>query len=652
MHQFGVGLERVDVAAATKLGVLVARVPGDAGGNADSCAELAVLHLLALSRRLDESRRVVAERRWPDRPLGRSLLDSTVLIVGLGAIGVALARRLAPFGPRLLAVRARPELGGPPEVELVGGPGQLPDMLGQADAVMCCALLHEGNGQMFGPAEFAAMKPGALFVNVARGGLVDEAALLAALESGHVGGAGLDVFAREPADPQSPLVQHPLVIATPHIGWHTGFMFSQTSEVFAANLMRYGRGERPQWTVNEPAVPPDAGLTADRGLDLSAVVVGMARQDLREPANAPLAQRQISGVQAVNEGDYGVAAAPQVRRRVGLSDGLSRRCVGGIELIHQLRADRGILAGDDSADPGADVVAGVSDMVHDHADSPAVPEPGEWRGTPHIVGAGLREHLQPVPRRRYRGRVLGRSGGICHGQNIARLAGSGPVLSASGRPGGSTLTSSDYRRIKDSLVASYQAGADHRDKQAKRPWKLAERDAFLARLRAEGAVRLLEIGAGTGQDSVFFASGGLDVMATDMSAAMVARCRDKGLDARVMDFSELDFETGSFDAVHAMNCLLHVPNAELPAVLTAIARVLRPGGLFFLGVYGGRAEEGEASWDDHVPARFFSFRTDDQLLQFASQCFEVVDFHVVPDVGGHKFQSLTLRLPAPGAAGA
>ncbi len=106
---------------------------------------------------------------------------------------------------------------------------------------------------MFGPAEFAAMKPGALFVNVARGGLVDESALLAALQSGQVGGAGLDVFAREPADPQSPLVQHPQVIATPHVGWHTGFMFRQTSEVFAANLLRYGRGGQPNWTVNEPA---------------------------------------------------------------------------------------------------------------------------------------------------------------------------------------------------------------------------------------------------------------------------------------------------------------------------------------------------------------------------------------------------------------
>ncbi len=254
VHQFGVGLENVDIETATRLGVLVARVPGDIGGNADSCAELAVLLLLALSRRLDASRTVLAERRWPERPIGRSLLDATVLIVGLGAIGTAVARRLAPFGSRLLAIRARPELGGPAGLELVAGPDHLAEQLALADAVICCAVLHDGNEGLFGAAEFAAMRPGALFINVARGGLVDEAALLSALESGQVGGAGLDVFRREPADPQSPLVQHPNVIATPHIGWHTGFMFAQTSEAFAANLMRYSRGEPPLWTVNSVSV--------------------------------------------------------------------------------------------------------------------------------------------------------------------------------------------------------------------------------------------------------------------------------------------------------------------------------------------------------------------------------------------------------------
>ena len=190
VQQFGVGLEKVDVAAATELGVYVARIPGDAGGNADSVAEVAVLHMLALTRRLNELTEALRERRWETRPLGNSLLGQTVLIVGLGAIGDALAARLPGFGVRLTGVRADPERGGPPGVGEVAGPDGLPRLLGQADVVVCCAMLDEGTARMFGRGdELAAMKPGALFINVARGGLVDEAALLAALEAGQVGGA-------------------------------------------------------------------------------------------------------------------------------------------------------------------------------------------------------------------------------------------------------------------------------------------------------------------------------------------------------------------------------------------------------------------------------------------------------------------------------
>jgi len=209
------------------------------------------------------------------------------------------------------------------------------------------------------------------------------------------------------------------------------------------------------------------------------------------------------------------------------------------------------------------------------------------------------------------------------------------------------LAGADYQQVRDDLRRAYDGAADQRDRQEKAPWKVAERAAFLRRLQQANCTRLLEIGAGTGQDSVFFASHGLDVVATDMSAAMVARCRDKGLDARVMDFSQLDLAAESFDAVYAMNCLLHVPNAELPAVLESIARVLRPDGLFFLGVYGASKEtnEGLAERDNHMPARFFSWRTDDQIVQFASRSFDIVDFHVAQAGTEHRFQSLTLRRP-------
>jgi len=202
-----------------------------------------------------------------------------------------------------------------------------------------------------------------------------------------------------------------------------------------------------------------------------------------------------------------------------------------------------------------------------------------------------------------------------------------------------------YDEIRENLRLSYDGAADRRDQMAKQDWKVAERAAFLRRLQEEDCTRLLEVGAGTGQDSAFFARHGLAVVATDLSAEMVARCRQKGLDALVMDFSKLEFADEAFDAVHAMNCLLHVPNADLPVVLAEIARVLRPGGLFFLGVYGGSEGEGPADADDHVPARFFSWRSDEQIMHFAGRQFEIVDFHVAEPGTNHRFQSLTLRRP-------
>jgi len=210
-----------------------------------------------------------------------------------------------------------------------------------------------------------------------------------------------------------------------------------------------------------------------------------------------------------------------------------------------------------------------------------------------------------------------------------------------------------YDEVLGPLRAAYDAGADWRDGTTKEPWKQTERQAFGDRL-APGA-RLLEIGAGTGQDSAYFKRQGCDVVAADLSPAMVERCRAKGIEAHVMDFLHLDFPAGEFDAVFAMNCLLHVPNRDLPAVLSAITTMLRPGGLFFVGVYGAEpgteGDEGPLDDDRHVPPRFFSWRTDDQLRGFAADAgLDVVDFHVVHTDRDYRFQSLTLRKPAASPA--
>jgi SAM-dependent methyltransferase len=205
-----------------------------------------------------------------------------------------------------------------------------------------------------------------------------------------------------------------------------------------------------------------------------------------------------------------------------------------------------------------------------------------------------------------------------------------------------------YTDLLTSLREAYDRGADERESGGglKTPWKVAERAGFLERVRAEGGRTLVELGAGTGQDSLFFKEQGLDVVAIDLSPRMIEHCRAKGLDARVADFLDLDLPRASFDAVYALNSLLHVPNADLGAVLESIRAVMRPGALLLVGVYGGRSSEAPLPDDTHVPPRFFALRTDDELTRMVETHFEVVDFHTVPlRTDDFYFQSITLRRP-------
>lgn len=203
----------------------------------------------------------------------------------------------------------------------------------------------------------------------------------------------------------------------------------------------------------------------------------------------------------------------------------------------------------------------------------------------------------------------------------------------------------DYQHIIASLRLSYgQEMAGQRDQSAKESWKVVERQQFLALLQQEGKTRLLEIGAGTGTDSLFFQENGLEVVCTDLSSSMIELCRAKGLQAYVMDFLSLDFPPGSFDAIYALNCLLHVPTCDLPAVLQKLHDLLRPGGLFFLGVYGGSESEGLHESDWHDPPRFFAHHTDEFMQQVTAPCFDLVSFKTIPfqDRKWH-FQSMILR---------
>lgn len=248
----GTGYEHIDLAAATDLGIQVAYIPSAVTGNAESVAEHAVLLMLALSRQLPAALQGLRERRWA-QPVGRALLGKTACVVGLGSVGLALADRLRGFGMKVTATRRNLENGAPEYVHLYPE-SQLRVALGDADYVILCLRASSENIHLLDAAMLGAIKQGAILINIARGSLVDENALMASIQSGHLRGAGLDVFWGEPVDPGHPLFQLPQVIATPHIAGVTDVNMARTFQVVAENLERYRKGETPLFPVNRPAM--------------------------------------------------------------------------------------------------------------------------------------------------------------------------------------------------------------------------------------------------------------------------------------------------------------------------------------------------------------------------------------------------------------
>lgn len=206
----------------------------------------------------------------------------------------------------------------------------------------------------------------------------------------------------------------------------------------------------------------------------------------------------------------------------------------------------------------------------------------------------------------------------------------------------------DYDEVKHDLRRSYDNAADLRANMNDHDWKAEERSDFAARLREAGATRLLEIGAGHGVSGRYFADQGLEVTCVDLSPELVAHCRARGLDARVMDFGALEFADAAFDAVFGMNTLLHVPRADLPGVLDQVERVLRPGGLFYWGQYGGKESEGVWPDDHYEPKRFFSLMTTETIERIAAERFDVLAVRErEPDYTELAFHSLALRRRGP-----
>lgn len=238
-----------------------------AGIHAPPMAETVVAMLLYFGRGLDLAAASQRDRRWSTEPYyvdGAPLVElsaSTVGIIGYGGIGREVARRVAALGARVIAQKRRPPGDDEPAVAPVAGGGTLASsvdvvsgadgldrLLRESDAVVLCAPdTPETRGMMDGDA-FARMKRSAVFVNVARGALVDQKALVEALRAGRIRGAGLDVFEKEPLDPESPLWAMPNVVVTPHVSAVTRGYWEREVSLIVRNLERHLRGRpRDEW---------------------------------------------------------------------------------------------------------------------------------------------------------------------------------------------------------------------------------------------------------------------------------------------------------------------------------------------------------------------------------------------------------------------
>jgi D-3-phosphoglycerate dehydrogenase / 2-oxoglutarate reductase len=301
----GIGVDNVDVEAATERGILVVNAPT---ANLLSATEHTFALLLALARRVPAADASLKAGEWDRKSFtGTELQDKTLGIVGFGRIGQRVAQRARGFDMKVVAFdpyldeQAARRL----EVELL----PLAELLARADVVTIHTPLTDQTRNLIDRERLAAMKPGALLINCARGGVVDESALLAALESGRLGGAGLDVFAEEPPRDLR-LVRHPRVVATPHLGAQTREAQERISTETAEMLLAALAGSLSVSAVNLPfraaggRVEPYLAL-AERLGRLAGQVLGVGPQRLQvglwgieEGFREPLKVAALKGVLA------------------------------------------------------------------------------------------------------------------------------------------------------------------------------------------------------------------------------------------------------------------------------------------------------------------------------------------------------------------
>lgn len=244
----GVGYDAVDVPAATERKVVVTITPGT---NQESVAEQAFGLLLAVTRRVAQNDRIIRAGGW-DRTIALPLREKTLGLVGLGRIGRAMVPRARAFGMRVVAFDAVLDPAFDAEHQVTRR--SLDDLLAESDVVSLHLPLTESTRDLIDDARLSRMKPGAILINTARGGLVDEEALHRALTSGHLAGAGLDVYKVEPPPLDNPLIALPNVVSSPHIGGVDTRSMADMAEMASRCIVDLKEGRWPAECVVNPEV--------------------------------------------------------------------------------------------------------------------------------------------------------------------------------------------------------------------------------------------------------------------------------------------------------------------------------------------------------------------------------------------------------------
>lgn len=322
----GAGVDTIDVAAATARGIVVVNAPG---GNAVAAAEHALALMFALARHIPEADRLMKDRQWRrSRLMGTELTDKTLGLVGLGRVGTEVARRALGLDMHVLVYD--PYLPDEHVRHLGCEPASLDALLERAHYVSLHVPLTDATRALMDAERLARMRPGAYLVNCARGELVDQRALLDALDRGHLAGAAIDVYPEEPVSPDDPLPRHPRVVATPHLGASTVEAQANVAIQVVREVLAVLAGQPPQFAVNAPSIRAEALPVLRPFMEVARLLGKLATQLV----DGPIRSTEIAFRGAIAEENVSAVTATAVQ---GLLEPISDVPVNLVNAQHLAR---------------------------------------------------------------------------------------------------------------------------------------------------------------------------------------------------------------------------------------------------------------------------------------------------------------------------